>query len=475
MYQKNETRVLVVSLVITLSLVAVGARWLLDRLRLKPTPLPKAATLTTTTTLATTKTSNLTIKEHLSAGEKALIVSIANPEKQAAVEAIKVGDYQKAISKFEAALKVDRNDPEILIYLNNARIGGRNSYLIAVSVPIGSEVNAAKEMLRGVAQAQHEINKTGGIKGIPLKVIIADDNNHPEVAKKVAVKLVNKSEVLGVVGHYASDITIETTDIYQSGELVAISPISTSVKLSGLSNYVFRTVPSDYVAARALADYMLRELKQYKAAVFFNSQSGYSHSLKSEFVTAVSLGGGQIISVFDLSDPNFSAAGSLEQAIKSDAQVLMLATDSSTLDKALQVVKVNRKRLSILGGDDVYTPKTLEVGAEEAENMIVAIPWHILGSPSSEFTKTANQLWAGEVNWRSALSYDATKALITAIKANPSRTGVQQALSASTFYVNGASGMIRFLPSGDRNQGVQLVKIQPGSRTNFTHEFVPVP
>ncbi|NET50915.1 MAG: hypothetical protein F6K09_19935, partial [Merismopedia sp. SIO2A8] len=131
MYQKNETRVLVVSLVITLSLVAVGARWLLDRLRLKPTPLPKAATLTTTTTLATTKTSNLTIKEHLSAGEKALIVSIANPEKQAAVEAIKVGDYQKAISKFEAALKVDRNDPEILIYLNNARIGGLVTSLLS--------------------------------------------------------------------------------------------------------------------------------------------------------------------------------------------------------------------------------------------------------------------------------------------------------------------------------------------------------
>ncbi|NEO97497.1 MAG: ABC transporter substrate-binding protein [Symploca sp. SIO2E9] len=475
MYQKNETRVLVVSLVVTLSLVAVGAWWLLSRLRLQLNPAPKTATLTATTTLTTMTASNPEVKVRLSGGEKALIVSIANLEKQVAVEAIKAGDYQKAVSKLEAALKLDRNDPEILIYLNNARIGEQKFYTIAASVPIGSDVNAAKEMLRGVAQAQNEINKTGGIKGVPLKVIIADDNNHPEVAKKVAVKLVNKSEVLGVVGHYASDVTIGTADIYQSGELVAISPISTSVKLSGLSNYVFRTVPSDYVAARALADYMLRGLKQQKAAVFYNSESGYSRSLKSEFVTAVSLGGGQIVSEFDLSNPNFSAAGSLAQAIKSDAQVLMLAANGSTLDKALQVVKVNRKRLSILGGDAVYKPKTLQVGAEEAEDMVVAIPWHILGSPRSEFTKTANQLWVGEVNWRSALSYDAAKALISAIEKNPSRSGVQQALSASNFYVSGASGVIRFLPSGDRNQGVQLVKIQSGSRTSFSHEFVPVP
>lgn len=480
MYQKNETKVLVVSFIVTVSLVAVGAWWLLNRLSLKPTYSPKTATLATTTTLTTTTASNPKVKdpkvkERLSAGEKVLIVSIANPEKQAAVEALKAGDYQKAVSKFEAALKLDRNDPEILIYLSNARIGDKESYTIAVCVPIASDINAAKEMLRGVAQAQNEINKIGGIKGIPLKVIIADDDNHPDVAAEVALKLVNKSEVLGVIGHYGSDVTIETADVYQSGKLVAISPVSTAVKLSGLSNYVFRTVPSDYVSARALADYMLRDLKQQKAAVFYNSQSGYSRSLKSEFVTAVSLGGGQIVSEFDLSNPNFSAAGSLNQAIKSDAQVLMMATDGSTLDKALQVVKVNRKRLGILGGDDVYRPKTLQVGAEEAEDMVVAIPWHILGSPQSDFTKTANQLWVGEVNWRSALSYDATKALITAIEKNPSRIGVQQALSASNFSVSGASGVIRFFPSGDRNQGVQLVKIQPGSRTSFSHEFVPVP
>jgi branched-chain amino acid transport system substrate-binding protein len=31
----------------------------------------------------------------------------------------------------------------------------------------------------------------------------------------------------------------------------------------------------------------------------------------------------------------------------------MLATTTETLDKALQVVQVNQKRLTLLGGDDV--------------------------------------------------------------------------------------------------------------------------
>ncbi|HEY9743916.1 MAG TPA: receptor ligand binding family protein, partial [Coleofasciculaceae cyanobacterium] len=100
---------------------------------------------------------------------------------------------------------------------------------------------------------------------------------------------------------------------------------------------------------------------------------------------------------------------------------------------------------------------------------------HILGNPKAEFPKAANQLWGGEVNWRTAMAYDAAKALIAAIGRNPSRSGVQQALSASDFSASGAAGGIQFLPSGDRNQAVQLVRIQPGKRTSFGYEFVPVP
>lgn len=471
MSQKNETTVLVLSFVVTLALVALGLWWFTKG---SGTNLGGVTSNPSSPGETTPKASNQPVQERISAGEKLLISKDATPDKQAAVKAIALSNYQDAVSKLEASVRSDRNDPEALIYLNNARIGNQKSYTIAVSVPISSDVNAAEEILRGVAQAQNAINQAGGIKGIPLKVLIANDDNDPNAAKQVAAAFVKNSEVLGVIGHYASDVTLATADTYQSGELVAISPVSTSVKLSGRSRYVFRTVPSDYVAARALAEYMLQKLKQQKVGVFYNSQSGYSQSLKSEFVTAVSLGGGQVMSEFDLSDPNFNAAQSVNQATKGGAQVLMLAANTDTLDKALQVVQVNGKRLSLLGGDDVYTPKTLQLGGLAAENMVLAIPWHILANPEAEFAKGANQLWGGEVNWRTAMAYDAAKALIAGIERNPTRTGVQQGLLASDFSAEGAAGGIRFLPSGDRNQTVQLVKIQAGSRTPFGYEFVPV-
>lgn len=153
----------------------------------------------------------------------------------------------------------------------------------------------------------------------------------------------------------------------------------------------------------------------------------------------------------------------------------MLAPNAAVLDKALQVVTVNRKRLQLLAGDEVYTPQTLQIGNAAAVGMVLAVPWHILGNPQAEFPKGANQLWGGEVNWRTAMAYDAAEALIAGIKRSPSRTGVQQALLAPDFTATGAAGDIKFLPSGDRNRAVQLVKIQPGKRTSFGYEFVPVP
>ncbi|MEG3926088.1 MULTISPECIES: ABC transporter substrate-binding protein [unclassified Microcoleus] len=474
MSQKNETVVLVLSLLITIGLAGAGIWWLTSRggINLGGSSPPNPTFSQSPT--GNSPQSEQAIGQRLSAGNKLLIPEQATTTKQAAVQAIASGNYNAAISDLQASLKTNRNDPEALIYLNNARIGAQKSYTLAAAVPIGGDINAALEILRGVAQAQNEINQSGGISGTPLKVLIANDDNNPEIASQIASALANNSEVLGVIGHFSSDATLAASKIYQQNQLVAISPISTSVQLSGIGSNIFRTVPSDRFAANALSRYMLGKLQKQKAAVFFNSASSYSKSLKNEFTTANYADGGQIVSEFDFAKGNFNAAESVKSAIAQGAEVIMLASDSATLDQALQVVQVNAKRLPLLAGDGAYTAKTLQIGGAGATDMVLAVPWHILADPQSNFPQTSKQLWNAEVSWRTALAYDAAIALIVGLGRNPTRTGIQQALSASDFSANGASGPIRFLPSGDRNRAVQLVTVKPGNRTRYGYEFVPI-
>ena len=464
MTKKKETTVLLLTLLITIAAIAGGVWWLgLSKL--------DTVTLDRDTEIVPDKDSLTPI---IGEGREILIKEDVTSEKKAGVKAIADRNYAEAEAYLEQSLSKQRNDPEALIYLNNARIGDNNAYSIAVPVPIGTEMTTAKEILRGVAQAQNEINQQGGINGVPLKVLIADDNNNPEAAKQVAQNLVKDKKVLGVVGHFSSGVTLATAPIYQDRGLVAISPTSTSVDISGIGNYIFRTVPNDRFTGNALSKYALDKINKSQAAVIYNSRSAYSKSLKDSFSTDFINGGGEVALEADISQSSFNPAEVLSQARALDIGVIVFLNDSKTVDRAYLLMQLNNNQLPMLAGDSFYKPQTLQNGADRAVNLVVAVPWHILGDIDSDFPKTSRSLWGGDVNWRTAMAYDAVKALAAGLEVDPSRKGIQTTLSQSDFSFDGASGKVKFLASGDRNYAVQLVTVQPGKRSSYGYDFVPL-
>jgi branched-chain amino acid transport system substrate-binding protein len=412
--------------------------------------------------------------QRFSEGGEAFFLEDGTADKATALSAYAQKDFAAAQRYFQRSLQQKPNDPEALIYLNNAKASAQNPVKIAVTIPATTDANGARELLRGVAQAQQKVNEHGGINGQFLMVVIANDENRIETAKSIAQDLVNQTDILGVVGHVASSVTLATADIYSQGKLSIISPISSAVQLSNKSPYVFRTVPSDYVAARSLANHMLHGLNRKKAVVYFNSQSDYSQSLKNEFNTAIALQGGQVVGEYDLADSSFSAQKSLATAAQQGADAIMLASSTASLDTALQVVQANSNRLPMLAGDDVYAPKTLDVARELGRGMVLAVPWHSQAESSRAFAQRARQLWKGDVNWRTVTAYDATQAFAAALAQTPSRRGVRQALSKPGLNILHSARSISFLPSGDCNAPVQLVEIATGDRSGLGMDFVPL-
>lgn len=470
MAQKNDTPALILALLVTLGLLGGGA-WLLSRQFFDQGGSGGASPIATPTSADSSQSS--AAAGSISDGSSSVIPSLTTPQKQTAFAAFAAGNYTEAAQQFEASLQAKRNDPEALIFKNNALAAQGDSIVIGASLPIATDQNAALEMMRGIAQAQNEINQMGGINGSKLFVLLADDGNNAITAQSIAKDFSRNKSVVGVVGPYASGVSLATLDAYRKGELANVSPVSTSVELSNKSPYFFRTVPSDYIAARALAEHALSKLSTRKAIVYFNSESAYSQSLKGEFSTAFSLGGGQVVGEADLSQGGFSASQSLQTAKQQGADVIVLLPNSGTLNQSLQVVSVNNGELPLVAGDDVYSPTTLEVGGTPGRGMVVAIPWHIDASPDAGFPQRSRDLWYATVNWRTALSYDAVQAIAQALRTNPSRKGVQQSLADPSFQASGASGAIRFLPSGDRNATIQLVEVQPGNGPGG-FSFVPL-
>jgi eukaryotic-like serine/threonine-protein kinase len=113
------------------------------------------------------------------------------------------------------------------------------------------------------------------------------------------------------------------------------------------------------------------------------------------------------------------------------------------------------------------------------EKLIFSIGWHPLNSPNQEFPQQARSLWEEERNTRTASAYDATRAIVKALEMQqePSREGIQQALSSPDFSAWGATGTIQFNSpyNGDRkNHSSDLVHIVECQKERFGLAFIPV-
>lgn len=468
----KEVLVLAASLVVTLGLLGAGGYWLWQN-TLEPLLGGGSGGSADPTTPAGGELATPNPAIPISQGQASLV---PNPSvlKSQGIAAYGQGDYDGAIAAFAAALEENRNDPEALIYLNNARIGNQAAHTVAIVVPLGGSEEASLELLRGVAQAQQESN-TGS--GVPLKVAIADDGDDPDQAERVAEALAADPEVLAVVGHFSSGVTLAAEPEYTQAQLPLISPTSTALSLTNRSEYFWRTVPSDRFTAAALSRHIIGVMDSPQVAVFYNNDSAYSRSLKDEFTTALFSDGGAIVGEFDVAAGGFDGAQAVEQANQRGAEVLMLATNTGTMPAAIAVIQANQGRLALLGGDSLYNPQILEQGRDSAEGMVVAIPWHILAQETDPFVQSSRSLWGGDVNWRTAMAYDAIAAIETALASlpSPSRQSLQTVLRNPDFQANGASGPVRFLPSGDRNQATQLVHIVPGQRSGYGYDYEPLP
>ncbi|TVQ05621.1 MAG: hypothetical protein EA368_18980 [Leptolyngbya sp. DLM2.Bin27] len=440
-----------------------------------PAPTTPADTTASPAAPATTSQPG-NVTNALSWGDRVLFTDAPNADMQAGAAAFATGDYATATARFEAARQAVRNDPEVLIYLNNARLGATPALGIAAVVPIGDTPNTARELLRGVAQAQDEAIAAG----TPVKVLIADDRNDAGQAAAIANALVQDPNVVGVIGHGTSTTTLAAAPIYQQGQLPMIAPTSTTTELATLAreggNFVFRVIPSDQFTGTTLARHMLSEGKN-QPIVFYNSQSSYSKSLQEAFSTTLGLEGGQVVKLVDLSQGNPAA-----ELQGSGADAVVLLPDSATFDAAIAVAQVNQGQLPMLAGDAFYRIEALQKGGNSLTGTVVTVPWHPLKS-TPPFAQVAASTWGGDINWRTALSYDAFQALSSARTVGnvapgsgvQGRTALGQAMAGQGFAASGATGAISFLPSGDRNATVLLVKVEPGSRSGTGFDFVPLP
>lgn len=406
-------------------------------------------------------------------GNKLLIAEKATTEKIEGIEAYKNTDYKTAIKLLTRSLKLNPNDPEAMIYLNNAKAQEHNPLKLALVVPISSNLNISLEMMRGVAQAQNEINQKGGINGRFILVRIVDDGNDPNKAKNVAHSLVNDQEILAVIGHNASNASLAAAPIYQKGGLVMVNPTSFANGISEMGDYIFRTVTNLNLMVKPLVEYAITNHKLM--AICSDSQAADGVSFKDEFINAWKAKGGQIATTAcDLNNPNFDPSSEITTAINNGSDSLLIIPHIDRLDNAYKLAVANQGKLKLFSSSTLYNIKTLQVG-QAMQGMTLVVNWSPKNPANMGFASSARQMWGGDVTWRTASAYDATSAIITGLQTDKTRDTLQKALENPLFVAKTSNGDVKFLPNGDREGKPIIVQMQPSKLNPLGFDFIPIP
>src|SRR5919106_379805 len=92
----------------------------------------------------------------------------------------------------------------------------------------------------GIDLAIDEVNQAGGLLGKKVRVIVEDDQGKPEEAQTVVTKLINKDQVVAVLGEVASTNSIAAAPVCQSNRIPMITPSSTNPKVTQIGDFIFR-------------------------------------------------------------------------------------------------------------------------------------------------------------------------------------------------------------------------------------------
>src|SRR5881397_2615668 len=161
----------------------------------------------------------------------------------------------------------------------------------------------------GIELAVDEVNKAGGILGKKVRIIVEDDQGKPEEAQTVVTKLINKDQVIAVLGEVASSRSLAAAPVAQQNGVPMISPSSTNPKVTEIGDYIFRVCYIDPFQGLVIAKFAKNTLHYSKGAIFRDNKNDYSVGLANYFTESFKGMGGTIVAdeAYSEGDQDFKA------------------------------------------------------------------------------------------------------------------------------------------------------------------------
>jgi branched-chain amino acid transport system substrate-binding protein len=177
-----------------------------------------------------------------------------------------------------------------------AAFGQAKPYKIGTLQPLsGAAAAGGKTALVGTQMAVERINKSGGINGRPIELIVADYESKPDVGRRKAEKLVVEDNIDIHEGGFLSNVCLACQPVFDEAKIVNMIGVclDTTLTTTKCSRYTFR--PFDYAPAQAVAisPYLVNKLGKKWHIAF--ADYAWGQSTRDAYIEQIKKAGGEIV------------------------------------------------------------------------------------------------------------------------------------------------------------------------------------
>ncbi|MBW4077220.1 MAG: branched-chain amino acid ABC transporter substrate-binding protein [Acidobacteria bacterium] len=342
---------------------------------------------------------------------------------------------------------------------SGAAVKAKPTYTIGYEGPLsGGNQQLGLNMVFAVQLAINQANATGKLP-FKLQLKTYDDQGDPTIAPTQAQAAVHNRNLVALVGPAFSGATAAAEPYYKAAHIATVSPSATRVTLatSGWNNF-FRVVADDGVQGPADANYMVKKLGKNSVYVV-NDGTAYGSGVASAFATQATSDGATVTTATvpgtsqcqngTASATQYSAAAT--QAMASGAKALFYGGYYCDLGLFLGALQSAGYTGAIMSDDGSLSPALIQsTTPASAANGV-----YLTCACASSTNKTFNSKYQALAHFSAANatyapeSYDATNAIINAMKSlkKITRVGIVNALHRLTW--KGMTKVIKFQKNGN--------------------------
>ncbi|MCP4114265.1 MAG: amino acid ABC transporter substrate-binding protein [Desulfobacteraceae bacterium] len=316
----------------------------------------------------------------------------------------------------------------------------------------------------GAILAMEQVNRTGGIRGRPVELIVKDDKHDPETAVAVDRELMDLG-VAAIIGHMTSSMTLAALPQINREKMVMVGATASTDELSGIDDYFFRVIGSNTARVYLMADYVASRTDAKTVVCLFDlGNRSFSWpwfvGFKEQFEK---YHGCRVVPINFSSTKDVSHEDLVDEILEANPQGLLLVASALHTAIVCQQLRKKGSKIPVFSSEWAQTGELLLQGGRAVEGMVF---FHFFDQNSRKnrylgFRDDYLEAFGEEPGFAAMCSYDAATLLISALQRADNSANLKKTILDHRI-VEGLQGDFELDLQGDAKRNHYRIMVRDG-------------